>query len=102
MKINYKKTFFLSVCLVFLTILSGCSGKVQTNPLPQEKSYVLPNIPMQLRSKVPEKDVLDFDSYARDFFMKKNEGEYQKNIWQIGLEREHYKELGDYDKKYKK
>lgn len=98
---NYKNFLFIFYGFVLFAFI-GCSGKVQTNPLPQDKAYVLPDIPMQLRSKVQIQDVIDFDSYAREFFMKRKYGDFEKSIWQIGLEREHYKGLGEHGKKYKK
>lgn len=80
--------YIVGISVSFL--LFGCSGKVQTNPLPDVKKYHFPsqNNETQLNTTLNEYGVL-WDEYLREFFNKKNPN-ISKSIWQIGLERRHY------------
>lgn len=49
----------------------ACSGKVQTNPLPESKQFVLPKSKIVLTTELPKQRVQDFDNYLADFFSKR-------------------------------
>lgn len=79
--------------LCFLGVfLTSCSGKVQTNPIPESKKYTLPSYKaseQRLIEEVPVVYIQDYDRYAKEFF-KADKNKYEKNIFSIGLERGHY------------
>ena len=66
----------ISLVLVLTFIFIGCSGKVQTNKIPDDKKYSLPKNYKQLsdREQLLELEKVKYDEYARDFF------KVQKNI----------------------
>ncbi|RAX56491.1 hypothetical protein CCZ01_09355 [Helicobacter monodelphidis] len=83
------KVFFLSCAMAL--ILSACSSKTQTNPLPNEKKYFVPkNMQMILKNEVNLTAIENFDLAAEEILMRRNKGAYEKTIWQIGLDRGHY------------
>ena len=86
------KYVFLGLC-VFL--FGACSGKVQTNPIPNPTKYSFPkNTTPKLTTIVPQEDIKDYDNYAREFFNLRIV-DYKKSIWSIGLERGHYDQNND-------
>ncbi|TEY00715.1 hypothetical protein [Campylobacter sp. US33a] len=74
-----------------LIFLSACSGKVQTNPIPDPKKYSFPkqSIDYKPTTDVPQKYIVDYDDYVKKFF-KSDAKNAIKSIWSIGLERGHY------------
>lgn len=89
------KLFNLALTIVFVIGFISCSGMVQTNPVPNPTKYVLPKISnADLNTTVAEKDINDFDAYAKEFFQV-NVIDYKKTIWSIGLSRGHYDQNSD-------
>ncbi|OEZ15048.1 hypothetical protein [Campylobacter jejuni] len=86
-----KKIVNSGFLFLLIAVFLGCSGKVQTNPIPEPKKYSLPKIGWEDRliTEVPKKYIEDYDNYAKNFF-KADPKEYKRSIWSIGLERGHY------------
>lgn len=63
----------------------ACSGKVQTNPLPESKQFVLPKSKIALSTELPKHRVADFDNYLADFF-KKRKNSYSKVMQTTNLQ----------------
>lgn len=60
------------LCLATISFaFLACSGKVQTNPLPESKQFVLPKSKITLSTELPKHRVVDFDNYLADFFNKR-------------------------------
>ncbi len=79
----------IAIFAVLATFLSGCSGKVQINEIPKERTFIMGNHKSELNNSVPNELVADFDDYAKHFF-KATPQEYKKSIYQIGIDRGHY------------
>ena len=79
---------FLASSIVILFV--GCSGKVQTDPLPDVRKYHFPgnSKEKELNTTLNEYGLM-WNEFLREFFIK-NSSDISKNIWQIGLERKHY------------
>lgn len=75
MKMN--KIYLLTFGLAFL--LFGCSGKVQTNPLPDDKVFHLPKNREYQEPSVSKKQKDDFNEYAGSFFGKNGLNEIMDN-----------------------
>lgn len=71
--------------------LIACSGKVQTNKIPQDTKYHLPN-KIESKELSPNKESLnDFKKTLEEFFKIENTDEGRGNIYKTGLERGHFK-----------
>ena len=68
------KINFLCLTAISLTFIA-CSGKVQTNPLPESKQFVLPKSQVVLTNQVSKHRVDDFDKFLADFFSKRKSRE---------------------------
>lgn len=76
--------------LLFILILfSACSGKVQTNKLPQTAKYHLPNATTPLKQGIDEATRMSFENALKDFF-KIKENDDSVNIYKVGIERGHF------------
>lgn len=83
----------LLILSLLALLFSACSGKVQTNPLPQEKKFHLPtNSSNSKVNVVSEKDKDDFDTFASEFFNKDKQDELNKSIYYIGIQRGHFQQ----------
>ena len=51
-----------TLCSSFLFI--GCTGKVQTNPIPEDRKFVLPTVKKEYQNTISEHYILDFRAYA--------------------------------------
>lgn len=71
------KKYVLFVCLAY--VLVGCSGKVQTNPLPDEKVFHLPKNQEYKNPSVSNKQKESFDEYASSFFGRNGYNEIMDN-----------------------
>lgn len=104
------KTF--AFCLLSVLILSGCSTKTQTNPIPKNNKTIVPNsYEATMKKYIDEDTKKDFDTYANMILTNKNAtgdtiDDYKentktnknyaevtapkpvkrKNIWQTGLD----------------
>jgi hypothetical protein len=60
--------------------MAGCSGKVQTNPIPKQSDITLPkNYEMGLNNNISEDVIRDYELFIETIFAKpKDEG---RNIW---------------------
>ena len=72
------KIYLLTFGLAFL--LFGCSGKVQTNPLPDDKVFHLPKNREYQEPSVSKKQKDDFNEYAGSFFGKNGLNEIMDNV----------------------
>lgn len=91
--------------IVLVFFLVGCSGKVQTNKIPNEVKWNLPSQTQKYNNNVSSKYLVDFEEYAADFFSqsigtnralnsnlnKKDSGD-ELDIYSIGLKRGHFNE----------
>lgn len=71
------KIYLLTFGLAFLFF--GCSGKVQTNPLPDDKVFHLPKNREYQEPSVSKKQKDDFNEYAGSFFGKNGLNEIMDN-----------------------
>lgn len=83
---NLLQYFFIA--LLPLTF-SACSGKVQTNKLPQTAKYHLPNATAPLKQDIDEATRISFENALKDFF-KIKENDNSVNIYKVGIERGHF------------
>lgn len=83
---NLLQYFFIA--LLPLTFLA-CSGKVQTNKIPQTTKYHLPNTTTPLKQGINETTKNDFEETLKEFF-KIKENESNVNIYKVGIERGHF------------
>jgi uncharacterized protein YcfL len=51
-----------TLCGSFLFV--GCSGKVQTNPIPEDRKFVLPSAKKEYNNTISEHFIIDFRAYA--------------------------------------
>ena len=85
------RIFGFTLSLICILTFAACSGKVQTNPIPNPKKYRLPHSVEILTTEVKAKYIEDYDEYARNFFNARVV-QLKKSIWSIGLERGHFNE----------
>lgn len=77
----------LSFLILALTIaISGCSGKIQTNPEPNPKKFNLPRAEINLAKTVNGFYVEDYENYVRNFFITKKP-DFQRDIWKFGVQK---------------
>lgn len=77
-----KSLSFLLLALVFC----GCSGKKQTNPLPNKDKLHLPNNKeITLKNHDEIQIAKEFDLWAMDYFIDPNPD--PKTLWEIGIKR---------------
>ena len=76
------KINFLCLTAISLTFIA-CSGKVQTNPLPESKQFVLPKSQVVLTNQVSKHRVDDFDKFLADFFSKRKKVVIVDNIYNL-------------------
>lgn len=68
----------------------GCSGKKQTNPLPNKDKLHLPNNrEITLKNHDEIKIAKDFDLWAIDYFREPDPA--AKTLWEIGIKQGHSK-----------
>nr|MBP3724313.1 hypothetical protein [Campylobacter sp.] len=96
------KSLIIAVISAFL--LFGCSGKEQTNPLPDQKKFHLPNSNSNFNNAVLKTQSEEYENYTRNFFGKdrivkaepvkvRTQKELeQRSIWQIGREKGYFDE----------
>lgn len=58
-----KKILKVSIILLIVTFLVGCSGKVQTNPITKDNVYVFPK-KKYYKNVISNEHIADFKSYA--------------------------------------
>lgn len=81
----------LFCCFLVVFIVCACTGKVQTNPLPQSSRWVVPpNYTMNLKREVDLEQIESFDIAAESILMRTSRSIDNKSIWQIGIDRGHY------------
>lgn len=74
------------IATIILLFVYGCSGKVQTNPIPEQNEvYVPKDYVMNLRSDIPKEVIKDYDLFVRKMLIEPKEA--KKNIWELGMER---------------
>lgn len=81
-----------SILMITVTSFAivGCSGKVQTNALPDVKKY---HLPTDFDTKQLNTSLAYYGNQWNEFleeFFKKNNPSINRSIWQIGLDRRHY------------
>lgn len=85
------RTFFV---FIFALIMAGCGGKVQTNPLPDNKKFYLPSTE---KTVIPKEQIHykeDFDRYARKVLNITDQPSTQEeniDIFSIGYAKEKLK-----------
>ncbi|OCS21968.1 hypothetical protein CFVI97532_07145 [Campylobacter fetus subsp. venerealis cfvi97/532] len=87
---------------IFALIFVGCSGKVQTNKIPNEKKWNLSAETKKYNPSINTKYISEFEEYASDFFrqnigtnsgLRKNYGNDEElDIYGVGLNRGHFSE----------
>ena len=80
------KINFLCLTAISLTFIA-CSGKVQTNPLPESKQFVLPKSQVVLTNQVSKHRVDDFDKFLADFFSKRKKVVVVDNIYKNNIDK---------------
>lgn len=74
---------FIAFLIIFL---NACSSKVQTNKLPDEKKYNLPQTKNYKKAEISDEIINDFDNSLKAFFKYKEKIEDNKNIYKTGME----------------
>lgn len=82
---------FSALMLMFCVFVSfGCSGKKQTNPLPNKDKLHLPNNrEITLKNHDEIKVAKEFDLWAIDYFREPDPA--AKTLWEIGIKQGHSK-----------
>ncbi|CAD7289533.1 hypothetical protein LMG7974_01610 [Campylobacter majalis] len=97
--------------ILFITVIAllfmGCSGKVQTNKIPNEKRWNLPSSSQKYNASISAKQIADFEEYSAEFFnqtigtnkgLNKNSSRNyngsgdELDIYGVGLNRGHFSE----------
>lgn len=66
----------LNLVLIFVMFLTGCSGRVQTNPLPKQSEVVIPSRYAKAKKVGIQRSVIDeYDRYARLMLSNPNSDE---------------------------
>lgn len=86
------KTIILSIFITLFFL--GCSGKVQTNKIPDDKKY---NFPMEYETNLDitttlNKEKAKYNDYAKDFFKVEQRKEINKSIYHIGMQKGYFNE----------
>lgn len=91
-----KKVFFaLMICFSFFAF-SACSGKVQTNKIPNDSKYVLPKLTKKEKIEyVQTQELQDFSIFLEKFFGQKrsiteNNENANEDFFQIGIDRKYF------------
>lgn len=91
------KLEFLFICffMLFITFfMLGCSGKVQTNKIPNETKYFLPK-EVEVKQVGLDSKELQTYSFALDEFFKReiqsDDDEKKQDIYQKGIQRGYFK-----------
>lgn len=84
----------ISLIFVVAFIFIGCSGKVQTNKIPDDKKYSIPTNYQHINDKeqLLEIEKVKYDEYAKDFFKVQKQEEINRSIYYIGINRGHFDE----------
>ncbi|EAH8851392.1 hypothetical protein CDJ58_07075 [Campylobacter lari] len=77
-----KKFFFILLNILFFI---GCSSKVQTNDIPNEKKYFLPKNNSNSEVKIDSNVLIDYDKTLEIFFNVKKNEEEKKDIYKTGM-----------------
>jgi len=85
------KTTVIAILILFVAVFNGCSGRVQTNPLPKENNLHLPNYQFSFDNNVGSTSIAELNEYAKREFSGANtntniNSDEAKNIWEIGKE----------------
>lgn len=73
------------ICFIlFGVILLGCSGRVQTNPLPEQHKVYLPNRDMYFKDVDELYLSRQFDIFISEYF---RDDKKENSLWGIGLKR---------------
>lgn len=62
----------------------GCSGKIQTNPLPSDKKIHLPNRDLNIEQVDEIEIARKFDLWVMDYL---KDSKPKKTIWDIGIQK---------------
>lgn len=96
-KLEFLFICFIPICFImfFITFfMFGCSGKVQTNKIPNETKYFLPK-EVQVKEVGLDSKELQTYSLALDEFFKReiynDDDEKKQDIYQKGIQRGYFK-----------
>jgi hypothetical protein len=79
---KYLTIFFILLFLV------GCTGRVQTNPVPKDEEIALPKYyDMNLKSTLSPSIIKDYEAFIEIIFAKPKDE--SRNIWSEGYKREY-------------
>jgi len=82
-----RRAAITALAVAAILVMSGCSGKVQTNPLPEEVAYHIPNRSLQLKPEVNETAIAqEFDRFVAEMMRSLESGE-PEDIFSIGYRR---------------
>jgi len=71
-----------------LIFMVGCTGRVQTNPVPKEEETTFPrNYDMSLKGSVPSGIIKDYEAFIETIFAKPKDE--SRNIWSDGYNKEY-------------
>ncbi len=74
------------VATIILISFYGCTGKVQTNPAPKQNEIFVPSeYEMILKDDISKNVLKDYDLFVRKMLVETKEA--NKNIWELGIER---------------
>ena len=84
----------LSVSIIFAVafIGYGCSGKVQTNKMPEKKIFHLPTTHKKIEVGISNEVLQDYEKTLQDFFKTKNPDINEESIYKVGMDRGHFNE----------
>jgi len=66
-----RKIQYMTLTL-FLTFFIGCTGRVETNPIPNDKKFVLPIKNKHYSNTIDKSYIIDFKRFARSKFTNTN------------------------------
>jgi len=78
----------VGIFLILLLFIVGCTGRVQTNPVPKEEDMALPKYyDMNLQSTISPNIIRDYEDFIEIVFAKPKDE--SRNIWSDGYKRDY-------------
>jgi len=76
--------YFIATIIIFF--FYGCTGKVQTNPVPEQNEIYVPgSYEMTLKNDIHKDIMKEYDLFVKKTLVEPKEA--NKNIWELGMER---------------
>lgn len=89
-----KKTLLVGMSICIIYSFNACSGKVQTNKIPNNTKYHIPkNQKKEQANTLDSKELQSYSIALEEFFKRKTQDDEEKkqDIYQIGIEKGYFR-----------